>query len=511
MNSASRQAIVDIGSNSIRLVVFGGPPRAPVVLFNEKLMAGLGRGVVDGGRLDPESAKLALAGLSRFAAMLRLMQPLPVRVVATAAVREAGDGRQFLGAVRAMGLPAEILSGEEEAVAAGFGVISALPDADGLVADMGGGSLELVRVSGGEVHERTSLPLGAMRVASIRAGGTGRLRKLVRTKLAELHWIGAVANKPLYLVGGAWRTLARVHMKIHGWPLPVLGNYTFPASDALELKAAVRAMGTAQLAAIRGVKLARAVQLDDAAALLAALVAEAGSSQVIISSFGLREGLLFQALDPAIRKLDPLIEGVRHTVEGQLQVPGYSEALLGWSDGIFPDEPAQTRRLRDAACLLLGTGWASSPDFRALEGEELALHGNWVGLDGSARAEMAMALHVALGGDPDAPPAILAQLAGAERLARPQAWGLAMRLAQRLSGGSPAVLDALPLSLAPDGAIVLGVPQNVAGLIDANAARRLDRLGLSLGRKARIENLPDTPYTLENAGPGGGLDPAAAA
>ena len=479
--------------------MFGGSLRAPVVLFNEKLMAGLGRGVIDDGRLDPDSVAQALAGLARFSAMIHLMQPLPVRVVATAAVREAADGKQFLAAVRNLGLPAELLNGEDEAVAAGFGVISALPDADGLVADMGGGSLELVRVAKREVHERTSLPLGAMRVASIRATGTGRLRKVVRAKLAELDWIGEVSGKPLYLVGGAWRTLARVHMKIYGWPLPVLGNYTFPAADAPELKAAVREMGTAQLAAIRGVKLARALQLDDAAALLAALVAEAGSSRVVISSFGLREGLLFQALDPATRQLDPLIEGVRHTVEGQLQVPGYSEALLRWCDAIFPGEASSARRLRHAACLLFGTGWASSPDFRALEGEELALHGNWVGVDGPARAEMAMALHVALGGNPDAPPAILGQLASAGHLGRAQGWGLAMRLAQRLSGGSPGVLAALTLSIAPDGALVLGVPRNVAGLVDAAVERRLTRLALSLGREARIESLADVAYALENA------------
>lgn len=499
MNAASRHAIVDIGSNSIRLVVFGGSLRAPVVLFNEKLMAGLGRGVIDDGRLDPDSVAQALAGLARFSALIHLMQPLPVRVVATAAVREAADGKQFLAAVRNLGLPAELLNGEDEAVAAGFGVISALPDADGLVADMGGGSLELVRVAKREVHERTSLPLGAMRVASIRATGTGRLRKVVRAKLAELDWIGEVSGKPLYLVGGAWRTLARVHMKIYGWPLPVLGNYTFPAADAPELKAAVREMGTAQLAAIRGVKLARALQLDDAAALLAALVAEAGSSRVVISSFGLREGLLFQALDPATRQLDPLIEGVRHTVEGQLQVPGYSEALLRWCDAIFPGEASSARRLRHAACLLFGTGWASSPDFRALEGEELALHGNWVGVDGPARAEMAMALHVALGGNPEDPPAILGQLASAGHLGRAQGWGLAMRLAQRLSGGSPGVLAALTLSIAPDGALVLGVPRNVAGLVDSAVERRLTRLAVSLGREARIESLADVAYALENA------------
>jgi exopolyphosphatase / guanosine-5'-triphosphate,3'-diphosphate pyrophosphatase len=305
-----RQAIVDIGSNSIRLVVFGGPPRAPVALFNEKLMAGLGRGVVAGGRLDPANVAIALKGLARFAAMLDLMQPIAVRAVATAAVRDAADGAEFLDRVRALGLPAELLDGDGEAVAAGYGVIAALPEADGLVADLGGGSLELVRVADGEVHERVSLPFGAMRVAAIRAGGTGRLRKALRKAAADHSWLGSCAGKPLYCVGGAWRTLARVQMHLSGWPLAVLGNYAFPAAAARELKLAVREMGPVALAALSGVSSARALQLDDAAALLAALTAQVAPGSVVISAFGLREGLLYQALTPAQRARDPLIDGV---------------------------------------------------------------------------------------------------------------------------------------------------------------------------------------------------------
>lgn len=504
MTTYPRQAIIDIGSNSIRLVVFGGAPRAPVVLFNEKLMAGLGRGVIDRGRLDPDSVSMALAGLARFAALLELMQPLPVRVVATAAVREASDGREFLKAVRALGLPAELLDGEGEAIAAGFGVISALPAADGLVADMGGGSLELVRVAGGEVLDLASLPLGAMRVASIRAGGTGRLRKVVRSLLDPLEWVGAMQGKPLYLVGGSWRTLARVHMQHYGWPLPVLGNYTFPADDARMLKVLVRSLGTAKLLSIPGIKSGRVLQLDDAAALLAALVAEANPSHVVISAFGLREGLLYQELDPATRALDPLIEGARHAVEGQLQVPGYAEALLGWTDPLFADEPIAERRLRQAVCLLFGTSWAANPDFRTIEGEDLALHGNWIGIDGADRAVMAMALHVALGGDANAPPTMLARLAPPERLARARAWGFALRLAQRLSGGAPGPLEAIALELGPDGAVVLATPPEVAALVDAAAERRLTRLAQSLARDVRFEIRDPQAYAPENSRSSGG-------
>ena len=486
MTTDQRQAIVDIGSNSIRLVVFGGPLRAPSVLFNEKLLAGLGRGVVAHGRLDPDSVKGALIGLARFAALLKLMQPIRVRVVATAAVREASDGPQFLQAVRALGLPAELLSGDDEAEAAGLGVISAHPQARGLVADMGGGSLELVRVAGGEVHQKASLLLGAMRVAAVRAGGRGQLRKTLRSMIAPHNWLSEVAGQPLYLVGGAWRALARVHMQISRFPLPVLADYSFSAEDASDLKVQVRALGSAELAAVRGVKAARALQLDDAAALLAALVAVTGPSEVIISAHGLREGLLFQGLDKPTRLLDPLIEGVRHALAGQQAVAGHAEALLAWTDPVFTADPPDERRLRHAACLIIGTSWASDPEFRAVAGEDLALHGNWIGVSAADRAVMAMALHVGLGGPPDAPPGILTRLAPADRLDRAVAWGYGLRLAQRLSGGAPVALRQVPLQLAGDGALVLAPPPSVSALIDGAIERRLARLGAALGRATRI-------------------------
>jgi exopolyphosphatase / guanosine-5'-triphosphate,3'-diphosphate pyrophosphatase len=488
VTNRSRRAVIDIGSNTIRLVVYGGPPRAPVPLFNEKVTAGLGRGVVVSGRIDADSMATALRSLERFAALTRLMAPVDLRVAATAAVRDAANGPELLARVRELGLAAELLSGEEEANAAGFGVISTNPDAKGLVADLGGGSLELVRIDGGEVHERISLPLGAMRVAAIRAGGQGKLRRVVGELCAPHGWLNQVGGARLYLVGGAWRALARVHMERAAWPLRVLDNYSFPAADARELKTYVRALGLAQLIATPGVKPSRAPQLDDAAALLAALVAVVEPARVTVSAAGLREGLLYQALSPAQRRKDPLIEGLRHAVGGQLQRSGQDAALLAWSDGAFPDEPAGERRLRHAACLIAGTSWASKPEFRALDAEEMALHGSWLGLTHADRAVIAMALHIGLGGNPDSPPVMLAQLAAPERLERARGWGLALRLAQRIGAGAVLAVETLPLELADDGALVLRLPRRVAALADAGVERRLARLALALGREARIES-----------------------
>lgn len=290
MGNTARQAIIDIGSNTVRLVIYGGSPRAPVVLYDDKIAAGLGRGVVARGKLDRRSSAMALATLGRFAALLRLVRPGRLIVVATAAVRQAANGPAFLAQVRALGLPAELLSGEEEAEASAMGVIGAHPGAHGLVADLGGGSLELARIKGETVRERVSFPLGVMPVAAIRAEGRGRLRRVVKESLAPLGWLPKVEGRRLYLVGGAWRALGRVQAHLGGCGL----ESPIPADQARALKATVREMGVRRLAAIPGVSSARAAQLPHASALLSALIAETGVAEVQISLTGLREGLLLR-------------------------------------------------------------------------------------------------------------------------------------------------------------------------------------------------------------------------
>lgn len=289
--SPAHRAIVDIGSNSIRLVVYGGPANAPVPLYDDKIVASLGRGVVADGRIDAESMALALKALRRFAGLLRLLDGVELRVVATAAVRDAANGAEFLAAVRALGLPVELLSGDDEARASAWGVLAAHPGARGLVADLGGGSLDLALIDPLGVHECTSLPFGVMRVAAIRSGGRGRLRKALREALAPLDWLERARGERLYLVGGAWRALdrTRAHIDRSAPMVPV------PAADARALKGRVRARGIARLAAIPGVSAGRAAQLGHASALLSALVAEVQPADVEVSAAGLREGLLVQA------------------------------------------------------------------------------------------------------------------------------------------------------------------------------------------------------------------------
>jgi exopolyphosphatase/guanosine-5'-triphosphate,3'-diphosphate pyrophosphatase len=408
------------------------------------------------------------------------MQLDSLDVVATAAVREAENGAEFLDRVRALGLPARLLDGEEEARAAGYGVISGLPQADGVVADLGGGSLELVRIGEGEVRQSASFPLGAMRIAALRPRDGGRLQRQVAEAIARLGKRGDICGTPLYLVGGSFRTLVRVHMHLARHPLPIIGNYAFAPAEANRLRRSLAASDAKALAALPGVKASRVPQLNDASALLCELVRALEPSEVVASAFGLREGLLYQGLAAEDRGRDPLIEGVRFLTDSQQQVAGYAEALDGWLGQLFDDETRDLARLRLAVCLLRGTGWTSNPDFRALGGEELALHGNWIGVTAADRAAMAMALFVGMGGDGQRAPPILSQLADRALLDRARARGLGIRLAQRIGGGAPALLQATQLQREGD-ALIVALPAGQGALIDGTLERRAGRLAHALG------------------------------
>jgi exopolyphosphatase / guanosine-5'-triphosphate,3'-diphosphate pyrophosphatase len=475
-------AIIDIGSNSVRLVVYDGPRRAPATVFNEKVMAGLGNRLEKGGLLDPGAVQIALRGLTRFRALTEAMGVAKVRTVATAAVRDASDGAAFVTAAAQFGIEMDVLNGEDEARAAGLGVISAIPDADGIVGDLGGGSLELVRVKGGQVRDRISLPLGVLRLPAIRAKGRRALDVQVRKMLAKAGWKDVRRDLPFYLVGGSWRALARLHMHLTDYPLPVLHNYAMPPQAAVRLVRAVSRIDRKALKAIEALSSTRIPALGDAAALLATLGRQLGSSSLIVSAFGLREGLLYEGLTAEQRAEDPLIAATRAAGARQGRFEEHGDLLSRWIAPLFERDSDENARLRHAACLLGDVAWAASPEFRAERGLEMAQHGNWVGVDARGRAMIGQALSASFGGGLMASP-IVTQLASPEDLALASAWGLAMRLGQRLSGG---VAEPLANSLLAmdDNALTLTLPPESKSLYGEAVERRHRQLAALLGRTA---------------------------
>lgn len=477
-------AIIDIGSNSVRLVVYSDPRRAPSVVFNEKVAAGLGGSLEKGGKLDPKAVGVALRGLARFRAVTEAMGIADVRTVATAAVRDASDGASFIKSAADLGIDIELLSGDAEARAAGEGVISAIPTADGIVGDLGGGSLELVRVKGGLVRDRISLPLGVLRLPPIRAKGRRSLDTHVKKLLMKAGWKNVERDLPLYLVGGSWRALARLHMHLTDYPLPVLHHYAMPPQAAVRLVRAVSRIDRKALKAIEALSSTRIPALGDAAALLATLARQLGSSSLIVSAFGLREGLLYAGLTSEQRREDPLIAATRAAGARQGRFDEHGDLLARWIAPLFASDSAADARLRHAACLLGDVAWAASPEFRAERGLEVSLHGNWVGVDARGRAMVGQALAASFGGGLMASP-VVTQLASPEDLARASVWGLAMRLGQRLSGGVAEPLSRSGLTMTTD-ALTLRLPPDQRALYGDAVERRHRQLAALLGRTAAI-------------------------
>lgn len=479
-----RTAIIDIGSNSIRLVVYQGPARLPAILFNEKVMAGLGRGVAGTGVIDAGAMAAASAALARFAAVAREMEVARLRTVATAAVRDASNGAELIADARALGLDVELLSGDREAVGAGYGVLSAIPRADGIVGDLGGGSLELVRIGGGQVRERESFPLGVLRIGGLRATGPRSFDRRIAAMIDKAGWTGKGSGLPLYLVGGSWRSLARLDMHVTGYPLPVIHQYEMTPQAITRVGRTLSHVAKGKLRAIAALSSARIPTLADAGALLGVLLRHLGSRTTIVSAFGLREGLLFEALSAAEREQDPLIVAAREEGKRLGRFAEHGDLLDQWIAPLFAGEPPHLARLRHAACLLADVGWRANPEFRAERGVEIALHGNWVAVDANGRALIAQALFTSLGGGTDTPSPIPALAAPAE-IKRAAAWGLAMRLGQRLSGGLAGPLQRSRLG--DDGAaIALTLAVSDTALYSEAVERRHKALANVMGRQIAV-------------------------
>ena len=474
--------IIDIGSNSVRFVAYGGARRVPSVLFNEKVMAALGRGVAKTGRLDGDAMDLTLRSLARFRQLGREMGLKKVHTVATAAVRDATNGKLFLAQIVALGLKPRLLSGDEEAELAGLGVVSAIPRANGMVADLGGGSLELVGVARGAVGEGVSLPLGVLRLGP--DPDVADIARIIRAGIKVGRLKDAARGHCLYLVGGSFRALALLDMKIMGHPLPIVHNHHILPERLDELREALASRSFEEIKAHTQISSGRIPTLPAVVDLLEAMIQVLGPRKVVVSAFGLREGLLYRDLDSETRDEDPLLAAALEVGDRLGRFGDHGTALDIWMNGLFPDESAEMQRLRLATCLLGDIAWNAHPDFRAERAVDMAVHGNWVGIDAHGRAVLGRALCSAFGGDGGFSPRLAALLRPGE-VERVVAWGRALRLAQRLSGGTEVLLRKTSIDLA-SGKVILSVPEKHRMLYSDAVDRRLVQLAKALGRKGEV-------------------------
>lgn len=488
-DTAPRCAVVDLGSNSVRLVVYEGHLRNPMVVFNEKAVLRLGLGLQTTGLLNTEGMEQAHTVVRRYWTMAHAMDAAEMDVLATAAVRDARNGRDFVRTLQQEipGLAVRILSGAQEAELSAQGLLCGIPDADGLLADIGGGSLELGRITPRGLSHSQTLPLGVIRLADRAGGDPRRARDIVGADLDALPWLAEAESRNIYLVGGAFRALARVHMQQVGYPLRMVHHYEIGRDEAQELGRMVTDAGQRALERIPGLSRKRVEDLPFAGIVLRRLLRASRPSRVVFSASGLREGWYMRRLTKEIRQQDPLIAAAQHYAHWLGRTPALPPLLMEWTAPLFPDETPTARRLREAACWMSDIGSRDHPEFRAEQAFYRVLRQPGIGLDHHARAFLALVTALRYEAETDAeflrPARLLLDVRGAHVA---EMLGIALRLAYTLSGGTTQVLAAASIAI-EQGRLVLRLDQSHGVFSGDSVFRRLDRLAQAAGLRPEME------------------------
>ncbi|KLI65290.1 hypothetical protein AAV99_05905 [Aurantiacibacter marinus] len=472
------RAVIDIGSNTVRLVVYSGPPRAPNVWLNEKVTARLGRDLAATGEIPPEAEEMALDGLKRFAAIVDDLGVKDVAVVATAAARDASNGRKFIAKVRELKLQPRVLSGIEEATSSAFGVIGAFPGAKGVVADLGGGSLELIAIEDGQCHDGISLPLGTLRLPALRDAGAAGFREAVKAELAKAGWAKEQGG-PLYLVGGTWRALASFAMHQDDYPLTDPQAFCLTRDEAEKTVRQLADSDPQELTSISGISSSRASGLPDAAAMLHVMLDELKPDALVISAWGIREGLLFERLTDIARDQDPLLSAITHFTTPRGADIMNATLIAAWTAEAIDERNRGSERIRLAATMLTQAAARIEPNMRLSHATDWALEKRWVGLDHTGRAMMAQCLR-ASSGQPKLVDEYL-RMATEKQLRRASAWGLANRLCRKIGAGTRISLRSSALRREAD-TLVLRFDESrsymMADTVERELAALADWLGL---------------------------------
>ncbi len=475
-----RRAVVDIGSNSVRLVVYDGPARSPAPILNEKALCGLGRDMTKDGLLNPDAAAEALATLVRFQRVLKEHGSPPTRAIATSAVREAKDGKKFVARLKDLGFDVTVISGEKEAELAGLGVISFEPGATGIAGDMGGGSLELVALKKGEIVETTSLPIGPLSIMQrVGPDDLKEARKIIDKTLNEVTLIKKKSYRTLYAVGGAWRAIARIHMNLRNYPLSVLHHYEMTSSEAYEICDLVAQQSRRSLENIPGIPRRRLDTLPFAAIALRSVLRKMGATNVIVSAGGVREGLLFEGLSKEDRALDPLITACRFYADKLCPDPAFGQSAADTILPLFQHFTKSQQRLAYAACLLIDIGAYFHPDLRGRQAFDAALGAPFVGVSHQDRIWIALALYCRHEGRTISLPydRLISLIKWEDQQSATQ-FGLAMRFASAFAPKAPHLLDGCKVEL-EEGRLIFRAPVDREELMGEAPRRRLDSLASS--------------------------------
>ena len=492
--------VIDIGSNSVRLVVYEGAVRAPTALFNEKVPAGLGRSIATTGALDAGAVERALVGLARFRTILRILAVKNVRAVATAACREASNGPAFVQrGEKALGVTIEVLSGAQEAELAANGILMGFEAPDGIAGDLGGGSLELIDIAEKSLKRGITLPLGGLRLMDASGGKPDKAQVICDAEIGAIDWVadGGGRGRRFYAVGGTWRAFAKLHMAETNYPLHMMQGYALPTETAIAFCEQIRKPKRLQsMEAADVVSKSRREVLPYGALVMERLLRRLKPSEVVFSVYGIREGLIYKLLSKAERERDPLLAFAADYAGLRSRSLAHSQELCDWTDALYaPGGPAEThgeRRLRHAACLLSDVAWRAHPDYRGEQSMASVAYAAMAGIDHPGRVFLGMASyfrHAGIAGKGDEVAELsvkLQPLLSARLLQRAKIVGAAVRVAHMLSIGRPGIIEEVPLSYDKD-KLMLRLPQSYAALDGERLQRRFATLAGLVGKSPEIK------------------------
>lgn len=482
-------SIIDIGSNSIRLVVYEGLARSPTLLFNEKMLAGLGRGIVSTGKLDPEAVTRSMEEFRRFRALSDQAGAEHIYVLATAAAREAGNGPDFIHrAEDVLKTEIRVLTGRQEAYYSALGVISGFHPANGIAGDLGGGSLELIDINREAIGDGITLPLGGLRLQDMAKNSLVQAQKIARQELARAKLLKGGQGRVFYAVGGTWRNLARLHMEMTNYPLGVMHHYEILADSAQAFLKQVAKGEVEKVRGIEGVSKNRRSLLPYGAVVLQEIMTAMQPSKIVVSAQGVREGFLYSLLDAEEQKADPLISAAEELALLRSRSVHHAHDLVEWTGKAFKafgiDETEDEARYRHAACLLADIGWRAHPEYRGRQSLNIIAHASFIGVDHPGRAYLALAnayRHDGIFNDGIAPE--IKALAPPRLLERARVLAAMMRVVYLLTAAMPGVMPRLKWESRGNGALALVLPASLADLYGERPAGRLAQLARITNRR----------------------------
>lgn len=484
-------SVVDIGSNSVRLVIYEGLTRAPTVLFNEKVMCGLGKGIAATGRMDMDAVRRALAALVRFRALSTQARAGSVYALATAAAREAKNGPDFIReAENILGVSIRVLSGEEEARYSAFGILSGFFNPDGIAGDLGGGSLELIDIRGKSFSTGVTLPLGGIRLSEHSGGSLPKARNYARKQIKTIKFLEEGQGRTFYAVGGTWRSISKLNMEMSKYPLHMTQGYELPYDSIRYFLEDIIDNRNSKDPAWAAISKSRRQLLPFGAIAMAEVLDAMRPARVAFSAQGVREGYLYTLLSEAQQDSDPLLAAADEVAILRARSPEHARELADWTGRMMPlfgiRETLEEERYRQAACLLADISWRAHPDYRGLQALNIIAHSSFIGITHPGRAFIALANYYRYEGlTDDSATGSLAVIASPRLVERAKVLGGMLRVVYLFSASMPGIVDSLTFreSSAVDTDLEFVVPASCRAFEGERLDGRLQQLARLTGKR----------------------------